>query len=278
LLQKRIKWIFKSKSLGSGLVILSIVVITCAIGGTLLLSKSLAMDYSRILHPPSHAYPFGTDDLGRDVLSRVLCGGRMSIFIGACVVIVTSFIGGAIGLMAGYSPRASMVLMAVMDLLMAFPALLLALAMMASLGASLTNVVIALSLAYTPRVARVVRSVVIEAREKTFIEAARSIGAPTPVVLIRHLLPNALPQLIVQETFIFAYAILGEAALSFVGAGIQPPAASWGSILGDARALIREAGWLIYFPGLAVVFTVLSLNLVGDGLRDMLDPRRKGVK
>ncbi len=278
MIRTKANWIFRNRSLESGLIILFVVVSACLIGGTLLQNKSLAMDYTRILCPPCKAHPFGTDDLGRDVLSRVLCGGRMSIAIGGCVVLLTSFLGGAIGLVAGYSTRASLVLMRIMDLLMAFPALLLALAIMASLGSSVFNVAIALSLAYTPRIARVVRSVTIETREKTFIEAARSIGVPTPSILIRHLLPNALPQLIVQETFIFAYAILGEATLSFVGAGIQPPAASWGNILGDARALIREAWWLIFFPGIAVACTVLSLNLVGDGLRDLLDPRRKRVK
>ena len=272
----RIAGILRNKSLGIGLLILSIVVIACFIGSAMLHTKSRTMDYTSILSSPSKAHPFGTDDLGRDVLSRVLCGGRMSIFIGGSVVLLTSFFGGLIGLIAGYSSRASLVLMRIVDLLMAFPALLLALAIMASLGSSALNVVIALTLAYTPRIARVIRSVTIETREKTFVEAARSIGVPASRILLRHLLPNALPQLIVQETFIFAYAILGEAALSFVGAGIQPPAASWGNMLGDARAFIREAKWLILSPGLAIVCTVLPLNLVGDGLRDMLDPRRKG--
>jgi len=278
LIRTKAAWVFRNRSLSIGFIILLVVGSACLIGGTLLRNRSLAMDFAHILSSPCKAYPFGTDDLGRDVLSRVLCGGRMSIAIGGGVVLLTSVLGGAIGLVAGYSSRLSLVLMRIMDLLMAFPALLLALAIMASLGSSVFNVVVALSLAYTPRIARVVRSVTIETREKTFVEAARSIGVPTISILIRHLLPNALPQLIVQETFIFAYAILGEAALSFVGAGIQPPAASWGNILGDARAFIREAQWLIFFPGLAVVCIVLPLNLVGDGLRDMLDPRRKGSK
>jgi peptide/nickel transport system permease protein len=168
-----------------------------------------------------------------------------------------------------------MVIMRLLDVLMAFPALLLALAILAALGNSAINVVIALSLVYVPRTARIVRGEALVARELPYVEAARAAGASGVRILVRHVLPAVLPALMVQETFLFAYAILGEAGLSFVGVGIQPPAPSWGNILGEARGSFQQAPWLVAWPGLAVAATVLALNLMGDGLGQALDPRRR---
>lgn len=233
------------------------------------------MDYARILQGPSAAAPFGTDELGRDVLARVLYGGRTSITIGAQVMLITALAGTVLGLATGFSRVVDEMLMRVMDIFMAFPALLLALAILAALGNHPFNVVIALSLVYAPRTARIVRGQVVSLIENVYVEAAEALGGRRWRTLVRHVLPGIVPVLIVQETFLFAYAMLGEAGLSFVGVGIQPPTASWGNILGDARVLIREAPWMLFFPGLTITLTVLALNLLGDGLREVLDPKRK---
>lgn len=234
------------------------------------------MNYARILSSPSAAAPFGTDELGRDVLARVLYGGRTSLAIGAQVMIITALLGTALGLATGFNRTVDELLMRVMDIFMAFPALLLALAILAALGNHPFNVVIALSLVYAPRTARIVRGQVLALIEHAYVEAAEALGARRWRSLVKHVLPGIMPALIVQETFLFAYAMLGEAGLSFVGVGIQPPTPSWGNILGDARVLIREAPWMLFFPGATITLTVLSLNLLGDGLREVLDPKRKG--
>lgn len=233
----------------------------------------LAMDVLAILEPPSRAHPFGTDDFGRDILSRVLHGTRMSLAIGASVLVATSVMGTLFGLLAGYFKRLDNTIMRAMDALMAFPAILLALTIMAVLGPRTENVVIALSLVYAPRTARVVRSAVLAVRELDYVEAARALGASHWRVMRHHVLPNCIAPLIVQGTFVFGYAILGEAALSFIGVGTLPPAPSLGNILSDARPMLREAPWMALFPGGTIALTILGLNLLGDGLRDLLDPR-----
>lgn len=237
-----------------------------------------SLDLRNIFRSPQFRYPMGTDDLGRDLLARVLYGGRVSLAIGAMTGILTGAAGTAIGLLCGYFRQLDVLLMRLMDMLMSFPSLLLALAVMASLGSSWVNVVVALSLAYTPRTVRVVRSAVLSLREMTYIEAARALGLPTPRILIRHILPGVLPYLIVQQTFIFAYAVLGEAGLSFVGVGIQPPTPSLGNIIGDARPFMEVAPWMVFFPGGAISLCVLFLNFLGDGLREILDPKRRYVR
>lgn len=234
-----------------------------------------AMDFTAILEPPQARHPMGTDDLGRDVLARVLHGGRISLTVGVLTMVLTGIAGGLVGLVSGYSPRVDSPLMRLMDILMSFPSLLLALAIMASLGSSLFNVVVALSLAYMPRTARVVRSVVLSIRQMAYVEAARAVGVSTPRLLALHVLPGAIPPLIVQQTFTFAYAVLGEAGLSFVGVGVQPPTPSWGNIVGDARPIMQTAPWLVFFAGGAIMLCVLFLNLLGDGLREVLDPKRR---
>ena len=256
-----------------GLVLAGIMVLTAILAPILAPYDPLAINITHRLQGPSLQHPFGTDNFGRDLLSRVLLGARLSLKVGAYVVAFTCFFGTIIGLIAGYYPRLDNLIMRAMDALMAFPAILLAIAIMAALGPSELNVVIALGIVYTPRTARVVRGSVLTLKEQDFIEAARSAGAGDGRILFLHILPNCLSPLIVQATFIFAYAILAEAGLSFVGAGPPPPTPSWGNILSEGRSYMRVAPWITLFPGLAIAITVLGLNLAGDGLRDVLDPR-----
>jgi len=234
-----------------------------------------ALDYAAILAPPSTHHILGTDALGRDLAARLLAGGRNSLLIGLFTMLATGVVGTLLGLTSGSSRRLDHYIMRFLDVMMAFPPLLLALAILASLGNSAVNVVIALSLVYVPRTARIVRGEALVLRDVVYVEAARSLGASPLRIVFRHLLPGLLPPLIVQQTFLFAYAILGEAGLSFVGVGIQPPSASWGNILGEARAIFQQAPWLVALPGFAVAVTVLSLNVLGDGLSDLFNPKRQ---
>jgi len=227
------------------------------------------------LHAPDVINWFGTDHFGRDIISRMMFGARTSLMIGAMVVIATGICGTIIGAAAGYFSRLDQPLMRLMDALMAFPSIVLAMVVSATLGASLTNVVIALSIATTPHTARIVRASVLVGRELDYVEAARALGAGDMRILFRHVLINSLGPLIVRLTYVFAIAILAEAALSFVGAGPPPPAPTFGSIIAQGRDFMREAAWITIFPGLAIMFCVLGLNLLGDGLRDVLDPRMK---
>ena len=237
-------------------------------------TSPIDMDYTNILQRPGGEVVFGTDDLGRDIFVRVIYGAHTSLSIGLMVMITTTIFGTLIGLFSGYYDRVDQVAMRLMDIQMSFPALLLAIAILAILGNNPYGVVIALSIVYGPRTARVVRSVVLTTREEDYIMAAVAAGGNSWRILFMHVLPAVIPALVVQETFLFAYAILGEAGLSFVGVGVQPPSPSWGNIMGDARAMIREAPWILFFPGLAIMMAVISLNLMGDGLREALDPRR----
>jgi peptide/nickel transport system permease protein len=230
---------------------------------------------SATFQPPSDTYLMGTDNLGRDVWSRVAHGARVSILIGLATVVLAGIAGTLVGLLSGYYRRLDEPLMRAMDALMSFPAILLAVAITAALGPSATNVVIAIAVVYAPRTARIVRASTLVLREMDFITGARAAGATDLRILLRHLLPNCLGPLIVQLTFVFAYAVLAEAALSFLGMGPPPPAPSWGNVISDGRDYLREAPWICLFPGIAISITVLGLNLLGDGLRDLLDPRMK---
>lgn len=230
-------------------------------------------NFRALLMPPSAAHWFGTDGFGRDILSRVIHGTRVSLQIGVSVVVLTGLFGAALGLLAGYVRWLDNILMRIMDGLMAFPGVLLAIALAAALGPSAMNAVIALTVAFTPRTARVVRSSVLVIRELPYVEAAVAAGAGHLRIVFRYILANALSPLIVQLTFVFAVSILSEAILSFLGVGPPPPAPSLGNIIAEGRNYLQDAPWIAFFPGLAIAASVLGLNLMGDGLRDVTDPR-----
>lgn len=222
---------------------------------------------------PNAQYWLGTDHFGRDILSRVLHGARISLQIGFLVALLTGVAGVLIGATAGYFRRLDGPVMRLMDAFMAFPSIILAIAISAVLGASVTNVVIALSIAATPHTARIVRAAVLVVREMEYVEAARALGAGHLRILLRHVLANSLAPLVVRMTYVFAVAILNEAVLSFIGVGPPPPAPTFGAIIANGRDFIVAAPWITVAPGLAIVVCVLGLNLLGDGLRDVLDPR-----
>jgi peptide/nickel transport system permease protein len=225
------------------------------------------------LKPPSAANYLGTDEFGRDVYSLVLFGSRVSLLVGSVTMVLTSLGGVLIGLLAGYYRRLDLLIMRVTDGLMAFPAILLAIAFMAARGPGVWNVILALSIVYTPRTALLIRSTVLSVRELDYVQAARALGRPDPGIAFRHILPNCMAPLLVQGTFIFAYAVLAEAILGFLGVGVPPYVPSWGNVIASGKNVIREAFWVSLFPGLALTLASLSLNLLGDGLRDALDPR-----
>ena len=225
--------------------------------------------------PPSAEHWFGTDNLGRSQLSRIVYGARLSLGIGLAVVIMNAVFGVALGAASGYFKRLDNILMRVTDALMAFPPVLLALGIAAALGPSSLTAAIALAAVYIPRTARIVRASVLVVREMEFVQAAMAMGAGNFRILRKHVLPNCLAPLIVQLTFVFAFAVVTEATLSFLGLGSPPPTPTWGNMIAEGRQYIRDAAWITLIPGIALALTVLSLTLLGDGLRDVLDPRLK---
>jgi peptide/nickel transport system permease protein len=225
------------------------------------------------LRPPSAANRLGTDEFGRDVWSLVVFGSRVSLLVGGVTMVLTSLGGVVIGLVAGYYRRLDLLVMRITDGLMAFPAILLAIAFMAARGPGVWNVILALSIVYTPRTALLIRSTVLSVRELDYVQAAQALGARDTGITLRHILPNCLAPLLVQGTFIFAYAVLAEAILGFLGVGVPPYVPSWGNVIASGKNVIREAVWVSLFPGLALTLAGLGLNLLGDGLRDALDPR-----
>ncbi|MGQ0663053.1 MAG: ABC transporter permease [Pseudomonadota bacterium] len=227
----------------------------------------------RRLRHPSDEHWFGTDMLGRDVYSRVVYGARVSLTVGLAVAILSTFLGLAIGLVTGFLRWVDAIVMRIVDGLMSIPAVLLAIALMALTKASLENVVVAITIAEVPRVVRLVRGVVLSLREQPFVEAATAAGTGVARTLVRHILPNTLPPLLVQGTYVCGSAMITEAILSFIGAGTPPNIPSWGNIMAEGRSLFQIAYYLILFPGLCLSLTVLAVNLLGDGMRDALDPR-----
>lgn len=231
-------------------------------------------NFAKLLQPPSPTHPFGTDELGRDVFSRVLYGGRVSLVVGVTSVLLALFLGGFWGVLAGYyGGWLDSLLMRLVDALLSFPFLVLAIALAAVLGPGLVNTMLAITVVTSPAVARLVRGLVLAEREKDYVIAAVALGGSHARVLRRHILPNLWGPLIVQGSLSTANAILAEATLSFLGLGVQPPTPSWGSMLNVARGYLESAPWLAVFPGAAIFLVVLSLNLIGDALRDALDPR-----
>jgi len=234
-------------------------------------------DYNSLLQAPSWAHPFGTDRVGRDILTRVLYGTQVSVLVGLVAVGISIAIGVPLGLLSGFMGGVvDNVIMRFMDALIAFPRLILALAIVAVLSPGVTNVMIAVGIGSMPVYARLMRSQALAIRENQYIEAAHSLGVPSMRVMYRHILPNAVSPIIVQATLGLGYAVLAEASLSFLGVGVQPPTATWGSILNQGAPLLEQAWWVAFFPGLAIFFFVLFLNLAGDALRDILDPRLRG--
>jgi peptide/nickel transport system permease protein len=225
------------------------------------------------LRPPSDEIWFGTDMFGRDIFARVIAGGKISLVVGVMVALVSTVLGLFIGIIAGYVRVLDAILMRIMDGLMAIPGVLLAIALISLAGASITNVIIAITIPELPRVVRLVRSVVLSLREQVFVQAAISIGMPVWRVLFVHVLPNTLAPLIVQASYICASAMILEAILSFLGAGTPPEVPSWGNIIAEGRTYFQISPWIIFFPGLFLAITVLAVNLLGDGLRDSLDPK-----
>lgn len=260
-----------------GGVIVLIVVLAAIFAGLITTNSPTVIEPSNRLISPDSYYFFGTDSQGRDVYSRVVYGARLSLEIGFSTSLLTLVFGTLIGLVAGYYRRSDGIIMRVMDAMMAFPGIILAIAIMAVRGASVINVIVALTIVAIPRVVRLVRSVVISLRESLFVQSAVALGCSGGRVVIRHVLPNTFSPLIVQISFVFAEAVLSAATLSFLGAGAPPDIPAWGVMLSDSQALLNVAPWTMFFPGAALAITVLGLNLFGDGLRDLFDPRLRKV-
>ncbi|GIO05438.1 peptide ABC transporter substrate-binding protein [Brevibacillus reuszeri] len=233
-------------------------------------------DFTNRIAAPSEKHIFGTDEYGRDVFSRILYGARISTIISLGAILLSSVAGTIIGLISGYYGRwIDSLLMRIVDGIMSFPPILFAIALMAALGTNVMNIIIALSIIYTPLFARLIRGCVLSIKEKEYIQAIKVVGGSDLRLMLKHILPNCMSPLLIQITTYFAYAILAEAALSFIGLGVPQPEPSWGNVLYDGRQFMREAPWISIFPGVAIAVTVLGLNLLGDGLRDYLDPRMK---
>lgn len=276
---RRTSWV--RRLLANPLTVVSLVVVTVIVG-VAIFAPLLATHDPTFAEPavrlqgPSAEHLLGTDDLGRDTFSRLVYAARISLIIGIGVTLASGVIGAFLGLVSGYFDRLDSVIMRTMDGLMAFPSILLAIAIMASLGPSTFNVFVALTVVYTPTIARLVRSTTLVTKQQPYVESARSVGLRDSVILAKYIFPNGLSPLIVQSTFVVAFAIISEASLSFLGAGVPPEQPTWGNMLRDGQSLLQQAWWLAVFPGTALFATVLALNLVGDGLRDALDPRSRG--
>ena len=277
-LRTTVETVLRNRLAVVGLVILIGLVLVAIFADLIAPSTVNEVDIPNRLSPPSAEHWFGTDDLGRDIFSRVVIASRVSLQVGIISVGLAMAIGVPIGLVAGYyGKRVDSILMRMMDVLFSFPAILLAIAILAALGSGITNAMVAIGIVYTPIFARITRGSVLSVKESVFVTAARSLGATDARIIRTHILPNVLAPIIVQTSLSLAFAILAEAALSFLGLGVQPPDPAWGRMLADGRGFFQDAWWMAVFPGLAILLTVMSFNFLGDGLRDALDPQQRSV-
>jgi len=277
MLRESIRKFTRNRLMLVSVLFLLLVVLAAIFAGQLTPHDPTRLDVRSRLLPPGQEHLLGTDGFGRDVLSRLLFGARLSLSVGALVVLLAVSFGTVAGVMAAYFRRLDGPIMRVIDAMMAFPEILLAIALIAALGASLSNVVLSLTIVYTPRIARIVRSSALVISEEQYVEAATGLGARSPRIIMRHVLPNLVSPIIVQGTFIFAYAILAESSLSFLGVGVPPELPTWGNMINEGRPYFTQADWLMLVPGVAIVLTVLALQSIGDGVRDLLDPRLRRV-
>ncbi len=262
-----------------GSVVILIVVLTSISVPYLPIQDPVVVDLPNRLRPPNTEHPFGTDNYGRDVLSRVIWGGRISLLVGILSVALSSIVGVTLGLISGYYGKfVDVVIMRITDILLSFPALLLAMAICAAIGSSLMNVTIAISIVTVPRFSRLVRGSTISVREENYVEAARALGQKPVKIILFHILPNILSPLLVMVTLWIPAAIITEASLSFLGLGIMPPTPTWGNMISEGKSYLQSAPWIAIFSGIAIVLVVLSFNFVGDAARDAFDPRLKGER
>lgn len=260
-----------------GFLITALLVIISIFGPSLAPYDPNTMHFMDPFSEPTNEFLLGTDDFGRDILSRIMYGARVSLMVGAIAVGIAATVGTTLGMIAGYSRRLiDEAIMRVMDILMAFPTILLAIAIMAILGKGVTNAMVAIGVVYIPIFARIARGEVLSVKNEEYVQAARALGARDSEILARHILPNILPPVIVEISLSLSFAILAEAALSFFGLGTQPPDPSWGRMLSESRDFFNRSIWMGIFPGAAIMLTVMGFNFLGDGLRDVLDPRMKG--
>lgn len=267
--------LFRHLSFRIGFVVVLLLVLVALVGPLFHTADPTAMQMRFRFRPPSERFWMGTDAFGRDIFARFIHGARLSLLIGLWVAILSGIVGTIFGVLSGYVRAIDSLVMRVMDALLAFPPILLAIGINAALGPQVHSVIIALSVSYIPRTARIVRASALVVRELDYVQAARISGASGLRIVLRHILPNSVGPLLVQLTFVFAYAILAEAALSFLGIGPPPPTPSWGNIIAEGRDYAVEAWWIMLFPGLGISLAALGMNLLGDGLRDVLDPRLK---
>jgi len=260
-------------SVAIGLMIFALLVLAAVLAPYISPYNPNKLAIAQRLHGPSGAHFFGTDEFGRDIFSRVIFAGRISLSVGLGVAILSSVFGVILGLLGGFFRRLDAPVSRVIDAMMAFPDILLAIALVAALGSSIVNIIIALSIVYAPRIGRIIRAATLVIRELTYVEAARALGVATWRILANHVLRNVVSPIIVQATFVFAYAMLAEAGLSFLGVGVDASTPTWGTMINEGAQYVGKADWIIVFPGIAITLCVLSLQIAGDGLRDALDPR-----
>lgn len=271
--RKFFRRLLKRRTVAVGVLILAIFVLLAALAPWIAPYSPSKLSIVNRLKPPSGTFFFGTDEFGRDIFSRTIYAGRLSLLVGVAVVALSAIIGVTLGLLAGFFKKLDAPIARLIDAMMAFPDILLAIALVAALGPSLATVIIALSIVYAPRLARIVRASTLVIRELPYVEAAKALGISTPHIMTRHVLRNLLSPILVQGTFLFANAMLAEAGLSFLGLGVSPEIPTWGTMIAAGRQYIGQADWMTLFPGFAIILSVLSLQMVGDGLRDILDPR-----